>query len=367
MQELFDGATQIGRAKLLETLKSESASRGTEHISLYFKKLTPDIVDKIKKEISLTESIKSKATKLAVKESLISIMSMLKIIPTGAGAVFSHKKDAYYISLPETLAWDYYRCDKSFHLDPLLNYNELKWGLIVMDTKQYAIGLVVNSRIIVLKTEDVYVAGKIKAGGQSAQRFEESRRKELQYYLAKLSDTVESVLGPHNVEKILLGGVYPTMDLFYRNNSMKAQFRDILEAPVSVTYSNEAGLEQLLEKQKEKFEVALKAYFREAEGLDRFVLGRSKGNVYRLQQLVGSHVEKIVSGYMLLGTDPSYYYCSSDKVILDKLCEHSNNCCKRILDCFNAIPYYTFNSLSSCGMQMSKLLKRSGVALEVVN
>ena len=363
MQELIDGSTLDGRTTLLKKLASVASNAGTEYVSLYFKKLTPDVIEKLRKEVSLTENIKSKTTKNAVKESLNSMITILRSAPLNSpGAAFAYKKDAYYITLPDNLTSEYYRCDKEFFLTPIATYNELKWGLVVMDTKQYTIGLIVNSRIKVLKSEEVFVAGKIKAGGQSSQRFEESRRKEIEHYIGKLSDTVQSIFKAEKVEKILLGGIAPTMLLFYLNNKMTVQMKALLEPPISVVYTDEHGLEQLLEKQKDKFESALKTYYHEVEGYDSYLRSRSAGLCFKLEEILNVKLTDITGAYLIAGADPECYYCQICTTLTRTLCNENGHKSVRLKKYLSTKPTTIFTTSSSRGQHLSTILK-SGVAI----
>ncbi|MDP6466014.1 MAG: ATP-binding cassette domain-containing protein, partial [SAR324 cluster bacterium] len=77
------------------------------------------------------------------------------------------------IEPPMPLKIRLYRCDKEFVLDTLkeqLAVSEV-FGLLVMDRKEATIGLLEGKRIEVLQKMTSGIPGKVRAGGQSSQRF----------------------------------------------------------------------------------------------------------------------------------------------------------------------------------------------------
>jgi hypothetical protein len=70
----------------------------------------------------------------------------------------------------------------------------------------YSVGIVVDGRVTVSKTDTAYVQGKTKAGGQSQQRF--ARRREGQAHAAekRARDAVFAVLGNADFDALVTGG-----------------------------------------------------------------------------------------------------------------------------------------------------------------
>src|SRR3989339_552996 len=66
-----------------------------------------------------------------------------------------------------------YRCDQVFVTDPLKEMLEVDevYGLLVIERKEATIGLLEGTQIKVLEKMTSGVPGKIRAGGQSSQRF----------------------------------------------------------------------------------------------------------------------------------------------------------------------------------------------------
>ena len=66
-----------------------------------------------------------------------------------------------------------YRCDKEFVLEPLkeqLAVSEI-YGLLVMDRKEATIGILEGKELKLFKKMTSGVPSKVRAGGQSSQRF----------------------------------------------------------------------------------------------------------------------------------------------------------------------------------------------------
>jgi peptide chain release factor subunit 1 len=77
------------------------------------------------------------------------------------------------IEPPQPLKIRLYRCDKEFVLEPLKEQLEVDevFGLLVMDRKEATIGLLEGKRIEVLQKMTSGIPSKVRAGGQSSQRF----------------------------------------------------------------------------------------------------------------------------------------------------------------------------------------------------
>lgn len=144
------------------------------------------IADQIAAEQSTADNIKSKTTRKNVVDALEMISRELKKYkqtPVNGMAIFcgntSEKEGQtdlklWIIEPPQPLRTRMYRCDQTFVIEPLQEMREVQevYGLLVMDRKEATIGVLEGKQIRVIRKMSSGVPGKIRAGGQSAARFE---------------------------------------------------------------------------------------------------------------------------------------------------------------------------------------------------
>jgi len=161
--------------------------RHTELVTVYIPAgySLSNVVRQIEQEKSTASNIKSKNTRKAVLDSLEKIERQLKLIgrtPENGMAIFAgnisptegvEQIEMWTIEPPVPLKTRLYRCDQDFVLEPLKEMLEIGdlYGLLVIDRKDAAIGLLEGKQIKVLKKLTSGVPSKVRAGGQSSQRF----------------------------------------------------------------------------------------------------------------------------------------------------------------------------------------------------
>ncbi len=173
-----------------EKLKLESFIEGvgshkgrhTELVTVYIPAgySLSNVVRQIEQEKSTASNIKSKNTRKAVLDSLEKIERQLKLIgrtPENGMAIFAgnisptegvEQIEMWTIEPPVPLKTRLYRCDQDFVLEPLKEMLEIGdlYGLLVIDRKDAAIGLLEGKQIKVLKKLTSGVPSKVRAGGQ---------------------------------------------------------------------------------------------------------------------------------------------------------------------------------------------------------
>src|SRR3990172_8371326 len=174
IRELFDELEQYkGRATELVTVYIPAGQ------NIY------TVADQLEAEKSTAKNIKSTSTRKNVANALDKITRHLKDYkktPENGVAIFSGnisriegQEDLrlWSIEPPLPLKTRMYRCDKEFILDPLKEMLEVTevYGLLVMDRKEATIGLLEGKRIEVIHKMTSGIPSKIRAGGQSSQRF----------------------------------------------------------------------------------------------------------------------------------------------------------------------------------------------------
>src|SRR3989344_2176722 len=170
--------------KLKKIINELKAIRGrhTELVSVYVPAGYDlnKIINHIAQEQGTASNIKDKNTRNNVIDSLEKMIRHLRLFkktPENGLAVFSGNVAAqegktdlkiWSIEPPIPLNFRLYRCDQTFVLDELvkmLDVNEV-YGLIVMDNRDGAVGLLKGTSITVIKEMTSGVPGKTRAGGQ---------------------------------------------------------------------------------------------------------------------------------------------------------------------------------------------------------
>ena len=181
--------TKLNKSELAEILEKLEKYKGrhTELVTIY----VPAGYDinsvqrQLGAEKSTAKNIKSTGTRKNVidaLEKLIRELKTLKKTPENGLALFSgniskvegqQDLQLWAIEPPSPIKSRLYRCDKEFVLEPLKEMLEVSevFGLLVMDRKEATIGLLEGKRIEVLQKMTSGVPSKVRAGGQSSQRF----------------------------------------------------------------------------------------------------------------------------------------------------------------------------------------------------
>ena len=205
-------ATKEELEEFLEEMR-EYKARHTELITVYVPAgFSINLITKqLESEKSTCTNIKSTTTRKNVQdalESLIRVTKGMKKTPKNgvvlfAGNVSKTEGQEDFITEafepPEELSVRLYRCDQIFVLEPLEEMLEIKelYGLVVIDRKEAALGLLIGKKIKVLQKFDSFVPGKTHKGGQCLS-----------------SDTiVETKAGPKRIFDIKIGDELKAIDI----------------------------------------------------------------------------------------------------------------------------------------------------------
>ena len=259
--------TKLDKSELEEVLEQLEKIKGrhTELISVYI----PEGYDvnsvqrQLEAEKSTAKNIKSTATRKNVIDALEKIIRHLKGLkktPENGLALFSGNVSGvegqqdlklWDIEPPTPLKNRLYRCDKEFVLEPLKEILEVSevFGLLVMDRKEATIGLLEGKRIEVLQKMTSGVPSKVRAGGQSSQRFHritEGLTKE--FYKRIAAEMKKIFFNMPKLRGIIVGGPIPTKDEFLEGEYMVTKLREKVIGKIDIGDASETGLKELIEK-----------------------------------------------------------------------------------------------------------------------
>jgi peptide chain release factor subunit 1 len=263
----------------LEKLKG----RHTELVSVFIPKdySVNEVMNQIRNERGTAENIKSKSTRKNVVDALTKIEQHLKLYkatpPNGVAIFCGNVAESegvtdiklWAIEPPEPLKVRMYWCDQHFELGPLKDMIAEKelYGLVVMDTQEATIGLLRGKSIQVLRRLESIVPGKTAKGGQSSVRFARVREGLVNDFYKQIAEQIRAVM-PSGVKGIVLGGPGPSKEDFWRGEYLQTDVKNKVLGMQSVSYTDEAGLHELVERSKELLAEA--SVFREKVLLQKF-------------------------------------------------------------------------------------------------
>ena len=303
----------------LEDLKEHKAGQ-TELITVYVPAGYDinSVQKQLEAEGSTAKNIKSTSTRKNVMEALDKIVRHLKEFketPENGLAIFcgdvsktegQNDVQLWSIEPPIPLKMRLYRCDKEFVLDPLEEMLESEeiYGLVVMDRKEATIGVLDGKRIEILQTMTSGIPSKVKAGGQSAQRFHritEGLTKD--FYKRIAEETKKAFFENKKLKGILVGGPIPTKDEFLDNEYLPTKLQNKVLGRIDLGGSDESGIKELVTKSQnilEKQEIMqeknlLKEFFES--------LGRDPDLTYYTEEKINKALEYGAVDKLLISKD----------------------------------------------------------------
>lgn len=239
--------------------------RATELVTVYIPagQNIYTVADQLEAEKSTAKNIKSTGTRKNVTNALDKITRHLKEYkktPENGIAIFSGnisriegQEDLrlWYIEPPMPLKTRMYRCDKDFILEPLKEMLEVTevYGLLVMDRKEATVGLLEGKGISVIQHMTSGIPSKVRAGGQSAQRFHritEGLTKE--FYKRIAEEAKKSFYDLPKLKGIIIGGPIPTKDEFVDGEYLATKLREKILGKIDIGDASESGLRELTER-----------------------------------------------------------------------------------------------------------------------
>ncbi len=220
----------------------------------------------LESEKSTAKNIKSTTTRNNVLDALDKIVRHLKTLkktPENGLALFcgnvsqvEGQQDLrlWEMELPLPLKTRLYRCDKEFVLEPLKEMLEVEevFSLLVMDRKEATIGLLEGKRIEVLQKMTSGVPSKVRAGGQSSQRFHRITEGLTKQFYKRIADEMKKIFfDMPKLAGILVGGPIPTKDEFLDGDYLVTKLKEKVIGRIDIGGSDESGLKELVIKSQD--------------------------------------------------------------------------------------------------------------------
>jgi peptide chain release factor subunit 1 len=257
----------ITREELEEIVEELSGYKGrhTELITVYIPAGydVNSVQRQLEAEKSTAKNIKSTSTRKNVTEALEKIVRELKLLkqtPENGLAIFcgnvsevegQDNLQLWQVEPPLPIKIRLYRCDKDFVLDPLQEQLEVSeiYGLVVMDRKEASIGVLAGKRIEMIQNMTSGIPSKVRAGGQSSQRFHRITEGLTKDFYKRIAEEIKTAFfGNKKVKGILVGGPIPTKDEFLDGEYLTTELQEKIIGRVDIGDTDESGLWELVEK-----------------------------------------------------------------------------------------------------------------------
>ena len=285
--------------------------KGTELISLY---LPPDVdrslvTGQITEEMSQSSNIKSPSTRKNVQGALRKVQNFLKTInfklPKNGIIVFcgnvsqqQGKSDIQLFTLKplKMLNTKLYWCDSEFHLGPLqemIQPSEV-FGLLTIDKNEATIAILIGKKYEILGHFTSGVAGKTRAGGQSAHRFERLREEAAQDFYKRISEKMNGIFLSYGekLKGLIVSGPGITKNYFLNKEMMDHRLRNKIVGTIDTSYTDESGIRETVQKSSELLKGA--EITKERKNLEQFFEAVVKTGL-------GTYGQKQVEGALEIG------------------------------------------------------------------
>ncbi len=254
--------------KALETL-AKKEGRGTELVSLYIPpgKRISEVINQLRQEHGTAANIKSDTTRTNVQDAITKTRQRLRLIrkvPENGLVIFSgaipqngpgsERNETYVLTPPEPVTINLYRCDSRFHTEHLQEMLKEKdtYGILVMDSSEATFALLQGRRLTLAKDITSGVPGKMRAGGQSAQRFTRQREaKVLDFFSRVGKHATEVFLEVPGLKGLIIAGPGPMKYDFEKRDYLHYQLKDKIVAIIDTAYVGRQGVKEVVGKAPE--------------------------------------------------------------------------------------------------------------------
>jgi peptide chain release factor subunit 1 len=256
--------------KTLNTLAKKEGSH-TELITLYVPpgKQISDAINMLRDEYGTASNIKSNTTRKNVQDAIVKVQQRLKLvkdpgengivifcgaIPQEGGGPGSERMETYVIVPPEPIKIYLYRCDSRFHTEHLLEMLREKetYGILLIDASEATIATLQGKRLEIVRNMHSGVAGKTRAGGQSARRYERLRDMQLNEYFTRVGQHANEIFLPiETLKGVILAGPGPTKYDFEKGEYLNYMLKNKIIDTIDTAYVEEQGVKEVVEKAPE--------------------------------------------------------------------------------------------------------------------
>jgi len=274
--------------KMMNALASKEGSH-TELITIYVPpgKQISDALNLLRDEYGTASNIKSNVTRKNVLDAIVKAQQKLKLfkdpgekgiviftgaLPQDGGGPGTERMESYVIVPPEPIRIFLYRCDSRFHTEHLQEMLREKetYGILLVDASDATIATLQGKRLEIVRQMHSGVAGKTRAGGQSARRYERLRDMQLNEYFTRVGLHANEIFLPIDTLKgLIVGGPGPTKYDFEKGDYLNYQLKNKIIDTVDTAYVEEQGVKEVVDKAPEIMRKV--RYIEEKEIMQKFL------------------------------------------------------------------------------------------------
>jgi peptide chain release factor subunit 1 len=265
--------TSLELFRLRKTLNALASKEGshTELITIYVPpdKQISDALNLLRNEYGTASNIKSNVTRKNVLDAIVKAQQKLKLfkdpgekgiviftgaLPQEGGGPGTERMESYVIVPPEPIRIFLYRCDSRFHTEHLQEMLREKetYGILLVDASNATIATLQGKRLNIVRQMHSGVAGKTRAGGQSARRYERLRDMQLNEYFTRVGQHANEILLPIDTLKgLIIGGPGPTKYDFEKGEYLNYQLKNKIIDTLDTAYVEEQGVKEVVDKAPE--------------------------------------------------------------------------------------------------------------------
>lgn len=276
------------------------------------------VTKQLEAESSTAANIKSKQTRTAVIDAIDAIIRHLKAqkqTPPNGLALFagniSEKEGVQDMKLwaiepPKPLNIRMYRCDKVFVTEPLkdmLKTNEV-YGLLAIDRQEATIGTLEGKKIEIIRSLTSGVPSKVRAGGQSSQRFHRITEGLAKEFFRRVAEAMKEIFFEMpRLKGLLVGGPIPTKEEFLEQGDLVTRLKEKVIAVKDIGYVDEHGLKLLVEASEE--DIAEQEFIKEKKILEKFfmILGKEREKAAYGEERVNLALERGAVDLLIISKD----------------------------------------------------------------
>jgi len=273
---------------MINSLASKEGSH-TELITIYVPpgKQISDALNLLRDVYGTASNIKSNVTRKNVLDAIVKAQQKLKLfkdpgekglviftgaLPQEGGGPGTERMESYVIVPPEPIKIFLYRCDSRFHTEHLQEMLREKetYGILLVDASEATIATLQGKRLEIVREMHSGVAGKTRAGGQSARRYERLRDMQLNEYFTRVGKHADDIFLPiETLKGIIVGGPGPTKYDFEKGDYLNYQLKNKIIDTVDTAYVEEQGVKEVVDKAPEIMRKV--RYIEEKEIMQKFL------------------------------------------------------------------------------------------------
>jgi peptide chain release factor subunit 1 len=126
------------------------------------------------------------------------------------------------------------------------------YGILLIDTSEATIATLQGKRLEIVRKMTSGVAGKTRAGGQSARRYERLRDMQLNEYFTRVGQHANDIFLPIDTLKgIILAGPGPTKYDFEKGDYLNYMLKNKILDTIDTAYVEEQGVKEVVERAPE--------------------------------------------------------------------------------------------------------------------